>query len=249
MTGNTYYLFEKDLTSCHVSYHFCFKQWENFKIKNSGKIRKSQEELFDIFSKENLLNLLNNSNFHKAITPENKFIEEPYFHMSLFGGNEEDFKQINEKFFISTNYKYNYFTKPIKSLNYPTEFKCGFRLEEFRKITHDLKSEAYQITKLFKNDLTDVIFAFDFTSKGDIINENINIEILPKYSVDNFMSCKNILLDNFYGVDKSTLNKYDRIFISYYPEKFHFHIKIKIYKNKKSTVKIYRTYNSKNPYL
>jgi hypothetical protein len=250
LNNNVYYMFERDLTSNQVSYHFCFKTWENFQLSGSGKLKKCEERIFNIFEKSNLLAQLNNSTFHKAITPENEFIKSPYFHMSMHGGSDEDYLQINDKFFIKCDYKYNYFTKLIKNLDHCTEFKCGFRKDEFKKINHDLKTKAYEISKLFDDHSADVLFAFDFTSNGDVINDNINIEILPKYSTDTFISCKNIIQHNFAEVNKNMLNNYDKIFTSYYAQKFHFHIKIKIYKNQSPTVKIYRTYNSiQNPYM
>lgn len=246
---NTYYLFERDITSNHVSYHFCFKKWENFDISETGKISQVNKKVFEIFNNCDLFYILNDPLFHKVLTPENNFIKSPYFHMSVYGGSDDHYRHISENFFIKTKYKCNYFTKLLCDLNYPTKFKCGFRIDEFKEIPHDFKMQAYKVTKLFQNNLKDVIYAFDFSEEGEIINDNINIEILPKYSIDNFFSCKSIIETNFLNIDHKTLNKYDKMFLSYDRTKFHFHIKIKLYKNQKPTVKIYRTYNSENPYI
>lgn len=247
MNGNVYYLFERDLTSNHVSYHFCFKSWENF--NTFGKIKKAQEKINNIFSEENIFYVLNDPRFHKAITPENKFISDPYFHVTLYGAEDNIYREVNNSFFINTQYKYNYFTKLISNLNKPTNFKCGFTIDEFKKIPHDLKSKSYEITKLFKNEFLDVIYAFDFSPSGEIIHENLNIEIIPKYSRINFKRWVSILKNNFSNINSNFFEKYDRLFEHYNPYKFHFHLKIKIYKQQNPTIKFYRSYGSSNPYI
>lgn len=248
MNGNNlYYLFERDLTSNHVSYHFCFKRWENFNL--NGKLHEHKKNIFNIFERNELFDILENSKYHKSITPENKFISSPYFHMTLSSDNLVDYQRVNQKFHIKTNFKYNYFTKLISDLEYPTNFKCGFPLEEYKMISHNLKQESFQITSLFKNYIQNLIYAFDFTSEGDIIQDNINVEIVPKYSKNSFLVCKEIIKNNFNNIDSSFLNKYDLMFENYDPYKFHFHLKFKLYKSQKPTIKFYRSYNSKNPYL
>jgi len=247
MNTNVYYLFERDLTSNHVSYHFCFKFWENF--NSFGKLKKAQEKINNIFLEENIFHVLNDSRFHKAITSENKFIKDPYFHITLDGAENEIYKKVNNSFFINTKYKYNYFTKLIVNLKKPTNFKCGFGINEFKKIPHELKNKSYEITNLFKNEFSNVIYAFDFFPSGEIIHENINIEIVPKYSKINFEHCVNILKNNFSNVNSNFFEKYDRLFENYSPNKFHFHLKIKIYKHQNPTIKFYRSYGCSNPYI
>lgn len=247
MNGNIYYLFERDLTSKHVSYHFCFKEWDHF--KSCGKIKESQDQILNIFEEKDLIYVLNDSKFHKAITPQNNFIEDSYFHITLYGADDTTYEDINQKFHIKTNYKYNYFTKKIKELDKSTNFKCGFTIDEFKKISHDLKNESYDITRLFKKEFSNVIYAFDFSKCGNIIHDNINIEIIPRYSKLSFFQCVDIIKNNFSNVNSNFFEKYISLFDNYNPTKFHFHLKIKLYKDQEPVIKFYRSYGSLNPYI
>jgi len=243
----TYYLFEKDLTSNHVSYHYCFLTGERKIFPEKSKIKSNYQYVNDIF--ENYLNDVTNfSSFHKAITPQNKFIDVPYFHLSL-NASDKDFKIINDCFKINTPYRYCYFTKKIPNLLDSVDFKCGFTSDQFLKIDHKMKSEAIELSKKFFGHYTNVLYAFDFDKNGNILDDNINIELLPIYCIDSFNSIKNILLDIYPYIDKTSLTKYEKHFLNYSAEKFHFHFKIKLFVNGKETIKFYRTYNSSNPYL
>lgn len=243
----TYYLFERDLTSNHVSYHFCFLNLDQIDFPNKSKIKEDYEFIFDLIN-NNLRSVHSLPYFHKAITPANKFIETPYFHLSL-NASKEDYLLINECFKIKTDYKYCYFTKKIADLTSYTDFKCGFLMDEFSNIEHKMKNESIKIANKFLDYSSQILYAFDFDLDGNVINDNINIEILPSYSLNSFYKIKETVVDLFPHIDIDVLDKYDSMFSDYHPEKFHFHFKIKLYSDKKPTVKFYRTYNSKNPYL
>mgnify|MGYP003343499902 CR=1 FL=1 len=70
----TYYLFERDLTSDHVSYHYCFLNYEKVQFNEKSKIQKDYQYLYDILTTD-LKDIKQLPYFHKAITPQNKFIE------------------------------------------------------------------------------------------------------------------------------------------------------------------------------
>lgn len=244
----TYYLFERDLTSSHVSYHYCFLKYENVQFNNKSKIQEDYKYLYNILS-NNLKDIKTLPSFHKAITPQNKFIESSYFHLSVNAINEQEYKLINKTFGLNTNYKYSYFTKLISDIGKETSFKCGFLLNEFSKINHKMKEEALDLAKSVGGSNYNILYAFDFDSAGNVIEDNINVEILPNYSKETFVSIKNVLYKKFSHMNVEYLEKYEKMFDGYTPSKFHFHFKVKLYADNKPTIKFYRTYNSTNPYI
>lgn len=243
----SYYLFEKDLTSKHVSYHYCFLDCENVLFNEKSKIKKDYENISDLIN-NHLFDVQSISSFHKAITPKNNFIEVPYFHLSL-NATDKDYLIINDCFKIKTEYKYCYFTKKIPDLTEFSDFKCGFLLDEYLKINHIMENHSVQIADTFSKCSSQILYAFDFDKEGNVNHDNINIEILPVYSEESFLEISKKIMEMFPHVDVNVLKKYKTMFLDYYPEKFHFHFKIKLYSDQKETVKFYRTYNSKNPYL
>jgi hypothetical protein len=244
-----YYLFERDLTSNHVSYHYCFLNYDEVKFPENSKIQEHYDYLRKILSTD-LSSVKRLSSFHKAITPQNKFIDTPYFHLSVDNISPEEYKTINDRFGINTNYRYNYFTKIISDIEAKEKyFKCGFLSHIFRNIAHDMKSDALEVTRKLFDGNCNVLYAFDFDQSGSIIHDNINIELLPQYSSVNFLKIKNNLKSLFPHLNVELFDIYDKMFLDYSPEKFHFHFKVKLYKNEPPAVKFYRTYNSSNPYL
>ena len=245
----TYYLFEKDLTSNHVSYHYCFlKSPEDISFNKKSKIKNDYYNIARVIN-THLNNIPSIPFCHKAITPVNKFIDTPYFHLSLLTPSGKEYSIINDLFKIKTDRKYCYFTKKIPDLNNQSNFKCGFLQGEFSDTGHQMKKQSIEIANKFKGFSSQILYAFDFDDTGNIIHDNINIEIVPTYSSETFHEIKNTLISLFPHIDRSISNKYDFLFSNYYPKKFHFHFKIKIYSNQSETVKFYRTYNSPNPYL
>jgi len=244
----TYYLFERDLTSDHVSYHYCFLNYDKVQFINKSKIQKDYEYLYDILTND-LKEIRTLPYFHKAITPQNKFIESPYFHLSVNAISEQEYQLINKTFGLNTNYKYSYFTKLISDIGHKTSFKCGFLLNEFNNIEHKLKEEALDLAKSVGGSNYNILYAFDFDDDGKVIEDNINVEILPNYSKETFVSIKNVLETKFSHMNGYYLEKYEKMFNGYIPSKFHFHFKVKLYQDQKPTVKFYRTYNSTNPYI
>ena len=105
----TYYLFERDLTSEHVSYHYCFLDYQKVSFHPKSKIQKDYDYIYNILTNK-LDGVKGMHTFHKAITPCNKFIESPYFHLSLNGVSEQEYQLINDTFGLNTSYQYSYFT-------------------------------------------------------------------------------------------------------------------------------------------
>lgn len=243
-----YYLFERDLTSDHVSYHYCFLDYEKVSFIEKSKIKNEYEYIRNILSHE-LTSIRGLNTFHKAITPPNKFIRQSYFHLSVNSINKNEYELINNIFGLNINNRYGYFTKLVDDIGKKTNFKCGFLLNEFNSIDHKMKNDAKDLAKNFNGGEYNVLYAFDFDKNGNVIHDNINIELLPSYSVDSFLNIKQKLLEYFPHINKSILDKYETMFKDYNPSKFHFHFKIKLYNDCYPTVKFYRTYNSKNPYI
>lgn len=244
----TYYLFEKDLTTNHVSYHYCFLDCKKVYFPKKSKIQKDYAYICDVLERK-LGNVKKLQTFHKAITPQNKFVESSYFHFSVSGISNEEYQLINSVFKIKVKNRYGYFTKLINDAEKETNFKCGFLLHEFDAIDHKMKSDAKDVAKILGGGAYNVLYAFDYDKDGNVIHDNINIELLPNYSTDTFLTTKQKLLEYFPNIDRIVFDKYDSIFESYYPQKFHFHFKVKLYNDRDSVVKFYRTYNSKNPYV
>jgi len=244
----TYYLFERDLTSNHVSYHYCFLDYQKVSFHPKSKIQKDYDYIYDILTNK-LDGVKGMRTFHKAITPCNKFIKSPYFHLSLNGVSEQKYQLINDTFGLNTKYQYSYFTKLMSDIGKKTDFKCGFLLGEFNKIDHKMKSDALELAGLLGGGAYNVLYAFDFDKNGNVIHDNINVELLPNYTTENFLHVKTALKECFPHINKKLFDKYETMFEEYIPTKFHFHFKVKLYKNQKPTVKFYRTYNSTNPYI
>jgi len=244
----TYYLFERDLTSEHVSYHYCFLDYQKVSFHPKSKIQKDYDHIYNILANE-LDNVHGMRTFHKAITPQNKFIETPYFHLSVNGIDEQEYQLINSAFGLNTKHRYSYFTKSMIDIGKRTDFKCGFLLGEFNNIEHEMKQDAIDLAKTLGGGTYNVLYAFDFDENGKVIDDNINVELLPNYSTETFLNTKKILTECFPHINKTLFDKYEHMFDGYYPTKFHFHFKVKLYKGQKPTVKFYRTYNSKNPYI
>ena len=232
-----YKMFEKEITpGNHVSQHFCVDKFGgNFNPKS--KHYKIDEGL----SKFNL----DCTPYECNITTSNTTSEGDYFHISYIMKNNSWIylqQDILKTFNINIDFPALYFTR-----SYPISdgFKCGFDFEVFKSFNSHFYDECIETLKIFNSKINAVIFAGDFTEDGKFIDESINIEIIPFQQRETYFSIKNVLLENF---DVEKIHGYDRFFEDYTIEKFCWHIKIKLSKDKKPIVKFYRTYPD-NPFI
>lgn len=241
---HTYKMFEKELTQGnHVSYHFMYKYFDTISPKNS-KLYLYERELKNTVTKYCDLNGFQNA----LTTPNTTLNEDACFHVGIhkrfIDANIKDF------FKIKTNLPLIYFTKKVKEATKESMFKCGYTLTTLKELNHSLESSAIETLNLFKDETSQPIFASYFTKEGKIIEDEMNVEIIPKYSKENYFSIKQKILKNF-QVKKEILDLYDKKFVDYHQNDFHYHVKIKLKKEGNCTVKFYRTYPfwTKNPYL
>jgi hypothetical protein len=238
----SYYIFEKDLTSKHVSYHYGFSKSEKIHFNKKSKIKTSYDYVY------NFLNELEKNNifcdFNMVITPQNTFINTSYFHF-LKGPNDKcDYKDINKIFGLNTEHEYIYFTKIIDDLGKFSKFKCGFSSNQFNDIDHQMKNfvlsflEDFNLKELGLDENL-IVYSFDFDENGNIIHDNINIEISYQNSFESFLKIKQKLIHFFDNINKDVFDQYENSFKKLQIS----HFKIKFYKNNVPTIKLYRTYN------
>lgn len=236
----TYKMFEKELTfGNHVSYHFIYNYFDTLSPSNS-KLYQYEKEL-----KEKINPFIDLKGFQNAITTPNTTIkEDAYFHVGMF--QKQINKSVKDFFKINTDVYIMYFTKKIKDVVKETEFKCGYPLNVFlNSIEHKFKREAIELVDLFSEESSNYIIANNFYQDGSINHDEINVEIIPKYSKENYFSLKNKLLNTF-SLKKDVFDLYDKKFENYIKSDFHYHVKIKL-KDSNPTVKFYRTFPF-NPY-
>lgn len=233
-----YMMFEKEITrNNHVSYHFCVDKFKN-NFNNKSKLFFIEKELSNID--------LDLSKYECSITSENTTSTGNYFHISFLLRKPTDFidKNTLDYFSINVNFPVLYFTRKIP---YEDKFKCGFYLDTYKKFKSKFFKKVIDTIKQFKNLYSDIWIAGDFDKYGSFIDDSINIEIFPIQTEENFKIIKNILINN-YAIDKNKIDQYDKKFLNFNKNNFHFHFKIKYTKEDDTIIKIYRTYPN-NPYL
>ena len=237
---HTYRMFEKEVTKGnHVSYHFIYPYFDTISPKNS-KLYQYEKQL-----KETVTEHFDLNGFQNALTtPNTTLSEDACFHV---GTHIKIIDQKTKDFFhIKSNFFTIYFTKKIKDATKESPYKCGYNFETLKSLNHPLESDVAKIMELFEQETSQVIFASHFKTNGDIIDNVMNLEIIPHYTKENYFSIKDKLINNF-DVRSEVLNLYDKKFSKYKGTDFHYHIKIKI-KPENTTVKFYRTFPI-NPYL
>lgn len=235
----SYYMFEKELTyGNHVSYHFIYDYFDTISSP------KSKLYQYEKFLKENISRKIDLNGFQNAITTPNTTLNEDAFHI----GSDKKLIDDNIKSFfkINCNFPVIYFTKKISNAEKISPYKCGYTVNVLSKLNNNFKDCAFSMRELFKSDAKQFIFASHFNEDGIENQEELNVEIVPHYSKENFLEIQKKLLDNF-EIKKEILSLYEKKFKNYKRENFHYHIKIKFTK-KGTIVKFYRTY-PKNPYV
>ena len=181
------------------------------------------------------------SKYETSITALGPDIKNPVFHIHHLNRNGDYLtKDILDAYNINVNFPTIYFTREFP---YTDNFKCGFHFDTFKKFKSSFLKDTVKIMKLFKGHFIDVLLAGDFTKDGDFIDESINIEVIPLQY--HYREVLTILTDNF-EIDKKDVMENE--FLSYELDKFAWHIKIKLYKEKDTIVKFYKT-SPTNPYL
>lgn len=230
-------MFEKEITSGnHVSYHFCVDKFDdNFHPKSRQHLIEKQLRYVDI----------DLSPYELGITSSNTTSEGEYIHVSYLRRSNNGFMdpEVLKYFNIDVDFPVLYFTRKIP---FESEYKCGFYLGTFKKFNSRFFNDTVSIIQRFKDKFKDVFLAGDFTEDGKFIDDSINIEIFPFQVNFNYFDIKEILVNEF-GVVEEKISLYDNMMKSFKQDKFHFHIKIKLYKDKETVVKFYRTYPN-NPF-
>lgn len=233
-------MFEKEITKGnHVSYHFIYPYFDTISPKNS-KLYQYEKQL-----KETVTNYFDLNGFQNALTTPNTTLkEDACFHIGMhkkFIGDE-----VRKFFKIKSNFPTVYFTKKIKDATKESSYKCGYTLEVLKTLNHPLENDSIELMKLFEAETSQAIFASHFNPNGEIVENEMNFEIIPHYTKENYFSIKNKLIENF-NVRKEILDLYDKKFANYKGTDFHYHVKIKL-KPTETSVKFYRTFPI-NPYL
>lgn len=236
----TYKMFEKELTKGrHVSYHFIYPYFDTLSPKNS-KLYQYEKEL-----KETVTQHFDLVGFQNALTTPNTTLkEDACFHVGMHKKFIDD--ETRKFFHIKSDFPMVYFTKKIKNAAKRSPYKCGYTYEVLKKIKHPLEDKAVELMDLFSEETSQPIFASHFMENGKIVEDEMNFEIIPHYTKENYFSIKNKLIKNF-DVREEVLNLYDKKFANYKGTDFHYHVKIKL-KPSGTTVKFYRTFPI-NPYL
>lgn len=242
MKPHMHYMFEKELThGNHVSYHFIYDYFDTVSPENS-KLYLLEKKLRDSVT----YNGMDLRGYGNAITPANTTSpNEDVFHIGCYykaiGPEIQDF------FKIKADFQVLYFSKKIDKATEESSFKCGYTPDHFFKEMNfsKWKEEAYKVVQTFEENAHHIILASHFNADGSVNEKELNVEIIPEYSKNNYYWLKENLLKNF-DLRKEVFDLYDKKFEGYYLEKFHFHAKIK-YTDAGVTVKFYRTWPF-NPY-
>lgn len=241
---HTYKMFEKELTEGnHVSYHFMYKYFDTISPENS-KLYQYEKQL-----KETVTKHFDLTGFQNALTTPNTTLkEDACFHVGLHRKFIDD--KVRDFFHIKSSFPMIYFTKKVKEATRQSPYKCGYTYDVLKQLNHPLEKQAIDLLNLFKEETSQSIFATHFMANGDLNGNEINFEIIPHYTKQNYFALKNKLIKNF-KVKKEVLELYDKKFATYKKTDFHYHVKIKINSEGKTVVKFYRTYPSwrNNPYL
>ncbi len=181
------------------------------------------------------------SKYETSITELGPDIQNPVFHIHHLDRDGDYLtKDVLDAYNINVNFPTIYFTREFP---YTDNFKCGFHFDTFKKFKSSFFKDTIKIIKLFKGHFIDVLLAGDFTKDGDFIDESINIEVIPLQH--HHQEVIKILTDNF-EIDKKYVMQNE--FLCYELSKFAWHIKIKLYKEKDTVVKFYKT-SPINPYI
>lgn len=236
----TYKMFEKEVThGNHVSYHFIYPYFDTISPKNS-KLYQYEKQL-----KETVTDYFDLIGFQNALTTPNTTLkEDACFHVGM---HKRTIDNEAKKFFnIKTSFPIVYFTKKVKEATHESSYKCGYTYDVLKELHHPLENDVTKLMELFKEETSQPIFASHFHSNGELVETEMNFEIIPHYTKQNYFSLKKKLIENF-NVRKEVLDLYDNKFNNYKGTDFHYHIKIKL-KPGMTTVKFYRTFPI-NPYL
>jgi len=238
----SYKMFEKEITKGnHVSYHFAYEYFDTLSPSNS-KLYNYEKQL-----KENVTNHFDLVGFQNALTTPNTTVKgDAHFHVGIYKKMIDD--NVKKFFHLKSNFLMVYFTKKVSNATKPSPYKCGYTHEVLRTLKNPFESEGLKLLELFEKETCHPIFASNFNIDGNPEDDELNFEIKPFYSTENYFSLKKKILDNF-DVRKEILDLYDKKFINYKPTDFHFHFKIKFSK-KDPVVKFYRTFPPPtNPYF
>jgi len=238
----TYKMFEKELTNGnHVSYHFAYEYFDTLSPKNS-KLYQYEKKL-----KTSVTDHFNLIGFQNALTTPNTTIGgDAHFHVGVHRRLIDD--SVKNFFHINSNFLVIYFTKKVGQATEKSSYKCGYSQDTLKSLKHPLEGEGIKLLEIFKNETAQSIFASNFTQDGKLEDNELNFEIKPHYSSENYFKLKNKIIENF-DVREEILNRYDKKFINYSPTDFHFHFKIKL-SEKPPVVKFYRTFPAPtNPYF
>ena len=177
------------------------------------------------------------------ITPKNETSPYDYIHISCLRKTVDEYvrKSVLDHFNINVDFPVIYFTRKVP---FTPEFKCGFNFITYKKFKSKYIRQTLDTIKLFKGLYNDIILAGDFDSKGNFVDDSINIEIMPIQSRDNYFVIRKILHEH-YGIDN--FDTCDSLFDEYSIDKFHFHVKIK-YGVEGMIIKFYNTYPI-NPFI
>ncbi len=213
-----YKMFERELTQGgSYQYHTCVDKLDEYDI-----------DLYD---------------YEINITPKNETSPHDYIHVSCLKKGVDKFirKSVLDYFNIPVVFPVVYFTRKVP---FTTDFKCGFYLNTYKKFNSSYFNQTIRTIKLFKGLYNDVFLAGDFDGDGNLVDDSINIEIMPIQSKDVYYKIRKLLIETF-GIDN--FDTCDNLFDEYFVDKFHFHVKIK-YGINGIVVKFYNTYPN-NPFL
>jgi hypothetical protein len=232
-----YVMFEREITSGnHISYHFAYKNRFSTISDPRSTLYPLEKHLEDSI-KVNLFG------YTMGITPQNTtWKEDPVFHIGGLG--QELDPMLKDYFHIVPKFPVFYFTKSLKSVLLVSPHKCGFHWDSLLDLRHPQEDHALAIANCFYDEANDIIFACHFDEKGNVIGDEINIEIMPQYNMWDIVKQK--LIYHFF-IDPLKVAVYDNMFQYYRPEQFHWHFKVKL-RSDGTTIKFYRTLPH-NPYL
>lgn len=233
-------MFEKEVTrGNHVSYHFIYPYFDTLSPENSKlyqyekQLKESVTQHFDLLGFQNALT-----------TPNTTLKEDACFHIGSYRKIID--KETRDFFHIKSDFPMVYFTKKVNDATKNSSYKCGYGYDVLKTLKHPLEEDILKIKDLFKEETSQSIFASHFMSNGKIVENEMNFEIIPHYTKENFFALKNKLIENF-DVRKEVLDLYDKKFVNYKGRDFHYHVKLKL-KSSGTTIKFYRTFPI-NPYL
>lgn len=237
-----YCMFEKEITNNRmVSNHFIYDYFDTVSPENS-KLYILEKQLKESVT----LAGMDTRGFAIAITPGNTTSpNEDMFHIGSHIKKIDD--NVMDFFKLKANFEVLYFSKKVKNATQESDFKCGYTPETFFNQLNfsKWKSETENFLEAFQENAHHIIVASHFNPDGSNNEKELNLEIVPEYSLDNYQWLKTKLLA-MYDIREGMFDLYDKKFVNYTPEKFHFHVKVK-YTDAGVAVKFYRTWPY-NPY-